>query len=104
MTNQFSEIKYEHLLKAIQEIDETVTRKGRQSCTYDLIHDRKLYPPKLVLSIASRFATGKELDPDEFEGGETTPAFKKLRDFGFVIKEKSNATTDPWLDIISKYK
>jgi 5-methylcytosine-specific restriction protein B len=104
MDNIFSVIKRDHILKAIKEIDETGIRKGRHSSTYDLIYNGKPYPPKLVISIAARFATGQELNSDEFEGGETTTAFKVLREQGFTIEEKTIAGTDPWIQIINSYK
>jgi len=54
-------INKDHILSAIQEIDKEGVRKGRHSSTYDLIYEGKPYPPKLVISIATRFLTGEEL-------------------------------------------
>ena len=34
-----------------------------------------------MISIANRFATGDELDPKTFKGGEDTPAFNLLKEF-----------------------
>jgi len=81
-------ITREHLIKAIEEINEKGIKKGRHSSTYDLIFDEKRYPPKLVISIANRFANGKELDHNTFNGGVGTDAFKKLESAGFVIEQK----------------
>lgn len=82
------QITKEHILKAIQEIDIKGVRAGRNSSTYDLIYNDKPYPPKLILSIANRYATGEELDHNTFAGGQGTPAFNLLKNEGFIIKNK----------------
>lgn len=82
------QIKREHILAAIKEIDREGIRSGRNSSTYDLIDEGKPYPPKLVVSIANRFATGKELDSNTFSGGIDTPAFKLLEKEGVEIVNK----------------
>ena len=81
-------ITKEHLLIAIREIEETGIRKGRHSSTYNVTYEGKNYPPKLIISIANRFANGEELDGSEFEGGKGTPAFQLLKREGFIIEEK----------------
>lgn len=88
------QIKKEHILAAIQEIDEKGIRLGRHSSTYDLIHEGKPYPPKLIISIANRFATGKELDSNTFVGGIDTPAFQLLNREGFEILNKGQVSSD----------
>lgn len=95
-----SNINKEHLKKAIQEIDEQGVRKGRHSSTYDLVYQGKYYPPKLVISIANRFANGNELDPNDFEGGKGTAAFDLLKKEGFEISQKN----DPIKSLIDNYK
>lgn len=90
----------EHLEKAIEEIDRVGIRKGRHSSTYDLIHNGKSYPPKLVLSIANRYANGSELQSSDFVGGEGTPAFKLLEEAGYKIIQKN----DPLKSLIEDYK
>jgi len=93
-------ITIEHLRKAIEEIETDGIRKGRHSSTYDLVYNNKTYPPKLVLSIANRYANGEELDPNNFDGGKGTEAFKLLEDAGFHIIEKSKQGE---YDILSEY-
>jgi hypothetical protein len=83
-----NKIDKENILSAIKEIDTNGVPAGRQSSTYDLIHNGKPYPPKFVISIANRFATGEELDHNTFEGGIGTPAFKLLESQGFKIQPK----------------
>ena len=85
-------INRNHLEKAIEEIDREGVRKGRHSSTYDLVYNGKSYPPKLVLSIANRFANGSELNANDFGGGNDTPAFELLKKEGFEIVEKSKST------------
>ena len=80
-----------HLEKAIDEIDKQGIRKGRHSSTYDLVHNGNFYPPKLVISIANRFANNIELDSESFVGGIGTSSFKLLEDNGFHIEEKNNS-------------
>jgi 5-methylcytosine-specific restriction protein B len=84
-------IKNEDILAAIKEIEaNSLLRKGRASSTYDLIYDGKDYPPKLVVSIANKYATGIELDANEFYGGPNKPAFDLLKKEGFMIVKKSD--------------
>jgi 5-methylcytosine-specific restriction protein B len=84
-------ITKEHLEKAIEEINRDGIRKGRHSSTYDLIHNGKTYPPKLVLSIANRYANNSELDSNDFAGGKGTEAFQLLENEGFIIVEKAES-------------
>ena len=88
------QINREHILEAIQEIDREGIRPGRNSSTYDVIHEGKPYPPKLVISIANRFATGEELDSSIFSGGIDTPAFQLLKKEGFEIVNKGDSISD----------
>ena len=78
-------IKKTDILKALKEITRNGVPNNRKSRKYHLRHDGKNYPPKYVLSIANKFATGKELLPSEFHGGpESNDLLKKL---GFKIVE-----------------
>jgi 5-methylcytosine-specific restriction protein B len=87
-----NEIKKDHIISAIQEIKANPSlRKGRASTTFDLIYEGEDYPPKLVLSIANRYATGVELDHNSFLGGENKPSFKLLEREGFVLVKKKAA-------------
>ncbi|KZY87186.1 hypothetical protein A3743_15320, partial [Oleiphilus sp. HI0072] len=56
--------------------------------TYDVIHEGKAYPPKLVVSWANVFASGDELDRNSFNGGKDTACFRLLEREGFQIEEK----------------
>ncbi|NQU33123.1 MAG: EVE domain-containing protein [Bacteroidetes bacterium] len=93
-------ITKEHIEKAIQEIEDKGVRKGRHSSTYDLIYEGKKYPPKLVISIANKYANGIELEGNNFQGGQGTAAFELLEKEGFEIIQKN----DPIKPLIEKYK
>lgn len=85
-------ITREHLLKAIDRIDkEGLPEKGHSS-TYDVIHNGKPYPPKVVVSWANGFANGKELDRANFAGGKNTDCFNLLEMEGFLIEQKDDTS------------
>ena len=73
----------EHILKALAAIDQEGVPWHRQSTKFDLIYGEKEYPPKYVVSVAFKFATGSELRQSS-GGAETNVFLKKL---GFEIKE-----------------
>lgn len=82
-------ISKENIISAINEIKANPeSRKGRASSTYDILYEGIEYPPKLVISIANRYATGIELGPNDFRGGIGTQSFKLLKEYGFEIKQK----------------
>ena len=89
----------EHLLSAINEINNyPEIRTGRQSSTYDLIYNDIAYPPKLVVSIANKFANGEVLDAKSFSGGLDTPCFQLFEKYGFNIQlKKENISPTYWL-------
>lgn len=82
-------IEKEHLLKAIEKIDNEGYDHHAESSYYDVVHNSKRYPPKLVVSWANIFANGEELDRKQFEGGINTPAFKLLEKHGLEIVKKN---------------
>jgi hypothetical protein len=68
-------IKREHILKAIQEIDRLGVPVGREGRSFSLIYEGKKYPPKYIISLANKYANGKDLDPSRFSGGKETNSF-----------------------------
>ena len=54
-------ITSDHILRALHEIDLHGVPPRRDSRQYYLRHGASLYPPKYVLSLATRYATGQEL-------------------------------------------
>jgi 5-methylcytosine-specific restriction protein B len=81
-------ITRDHVLQAIHEVDLDGYPEDARSTTYDLIHQGHRYPPKYILALAGKHATGEELDRASFTGGETSTAFSVLRKLGFVIERK----------------
>jgi 5-methylcytosine-specific restriction enzyme B len=78
----------EHLLAAIEKIDEEGIPPDAASKFYDVQYNGKLYPPKLIVSYANLFANNKELDRNKFAGGRNTACFKLLEEHGFKIVPK----------------
>lgn len=79
------EITKQDILKVLDFIDKNGIPSNRKSTRYNLLYKDNLYPPKYVLSIAAKVATGKELEPSQFNGGKETNSF--LINLGFTIKE-----------------
>lgn len=75
------EIKPEHVIKAIEEIDLNGYEKKHESTGFDLIYKNKQYPPKHVLQLASLIATGKKIR--KLSGGD--PTNNALIELGFFI-------------------
>jgi|SaaInlStandDraft_6_1057023.scaffolds.fasta_scaffold22234_3 hypothetical protein len=82
------EIKREHVVQAIDEIKRGDVPNARNSTKFDLVYSGMVFPPKYVLTIAGRYATGSELDLHDFSGGEE--ANKYLSSLGFEIKHKAD--------------
>ena len=59
--------------------------------TYDLVQDKRRYPPKAILGTAYEFATGQRLASGDFEGGKSG-AVKVLGELGFPIEPRRRAT------------
>lgn len=87
----FIGIKIEHVLQALQRIDEEGYPPPRRSTTYDLVYNGKAYPPKYVISLAGFFRNGKFIRESLFSGGETSASFPYLRELGFNILTKEEA-------------
>jgi hypothetical protein len=55
--------------------------------TYDLIWEKRPYPPKAILGTAYQFASGERLASGDFEGGKSG-AVGVLEKLGFDIQHK----------------
>jgi hypothetical protein len=60
----------------------------KESIEYDIIHDEKPFPPKVIMGIAYRLRTSENITGNMFEGGKNTPCFKRLEGLGFIIAPK----------------
>src|SRR5215471_7559053 len=79
-------ITRDNVLSAVAEIDANGIPKGREARGFDLLCEGKAYPPKYVISVAVKAATGQALDLSEFTGGE--PTNSTLRDLGFDVRRR----------------
>jgi len=83
----------DEVVRAMQEYD----RLGPESfysshgfaptTTYELVWEKRRYPPKAILGTAYEFATGQRLASGDFEGGKTG-AVKVLGNLGFTVVQK----------------
>ena len=96
------QIEKQHVLAALAEIDTNGVPLGRGSRSFDVVYDGKSYPPKYVISLAVKHATGTELDPSSFIGGE--PTNSTLRDLGFeVVKREKQGLRDNLDRVMDRY-
>ena len=92
----WDKVAHADVLRAIQEYD----RLGPEqffsahgfapTTTYDLVWDKRRYPPKAILGTAYEFATGQRLASGDFEGGKTG-AVKVLGTLGFTVQPRRPA-------------
>ncbi|MBX9450198.1 MAG: DUF3578 domain-containing protein [Taibaiella sp.] len=73
------------ILKAVQEIDLSAIPPRRFYTKYYLVLDGDKYPPKYVLGIAHKYASGKELDDDVLTAQQAGTFLKKM---GFRIEKR----------------
>ena len=86
-----SNLNEQHFVQAAAEIDREGVPEKRRSVHYDLVLSGKRYPPKYVISLATKYATGTEHPFDSFDAVE---AKKYFLDRGYeVIDRRSDATS-----------
>ncbi|MBW6480672.1 MAG: hypothetical protein K0B37_14685 [Bacteroidales bacterium] len=78
------QLSKQNILEAFTFIDKNGVPSKRRASKYNLYYNHKHYPPKYVLSIASKIATGIELLPSQFNGGKQTNNL--LTKLGFTIR------------------
>lgn len=98
MSPGIENMKGEHIIEAAKEID-----AGRYlpspSSIYDVVINDKVYPPKEILRLAYKIATGNEIG--KISGGE--PTNKYLRQLGFEIRtKKENRKEYSWVPVYKK--
>ena len=85
----FNAVQRVHVEQALADLMAGLMPAGfRDSTTYDVIHQGRPYPPKQLIALAYKHATGDIVAPDAFGGGEGTACFRRLRELGFLITEK----------------
>jgi hypothetical protein len=92
-TGLWERVKRDHVLRAIKEYDRLgpdrfFSEHGfAPTTTYELVWNKRRYPPKAILGVAYEFATGRRLDSGDFEGGKTG-AVRVLGNLGFDVEKK----------------
>ncbi len=76
-------IKREHILRSLEYMKNHGIPKGRKSKKFLLEHEGQHFPPKYTISLANKYANGKELESEHFSGGKESNDF--LRSLGFKI-------------------
>jgi len=94
---QWDKVTQPDVVRAIEEYDRLgperffSTHGFAPTTTYDLVQDKRRYPPKAILGTAYEFATGQRLASGDFEGGKAG-AVKVLGELGFTVKPRRPAT------------
>jgi len=78
-----------HVVSAINRLDQGYTTKFAESTKYDVIFNGKRYSPKEVAGVALEAMTGQYFEPKSFKGGENTSCFNALRRCGFTLVPKN---------------
>lgn len=84
-------INISHLEYATQEIIKDGVPKSRQSVHYDYLHGNRRFPPKYVISLAAKYAFGKELPSSDFNA---VRARDYLRSRGYTVLDRRECTLD----------
>ena len=77
--------------------DNSLVHHFDDSRTFDVIVNDKLYPPKAIIGIASKFIR-RILHPSEFSAGHDKKCFKTLINLGFSIVKKEEVREDIFND------
>ena len=93
MTHSISwdQVTHAHVTRALREYDRLGAKRFfsehgfAPTTTYELVWDKRRYPPKAILGTAYEFATGRRLQSGDFEGGKTG-AVKVLGNLGFRVE------------------
>lgn len=88
-----NEITRQHILAVMREIDRNGVPAGREGKRFQLLYKGKRYPPKYVISLASKYATGQKLSPSEFSGGQESNGFLAALGFNVVADRPSDTAT-----------
>jgi 5-methylcytosine-specific restriction protein A len=80
----------QHILAAIQDIQNGVKHSFGRSMFYDVLYKGARYPPKAVYGLAASKVSGRSYGPHDFKGGLRTFCFRTLRENGFEIVTKAD--------------
>ena len=82
----FQGLGEQHVLDALQALDDGREHRFGEQTTYELVHQGRAYPPKAVFGLAAGAMLGVELGPGDFSAGEGQACFRILRDLGITIR------------------
>jgi 5-methylcytosine-specific restriction protein B len=89
MSNIPNNINKEHIISAIQEIENKgISNSRRKATEYSLFYNNKEYPPKYVISIANKYANDEELNSNDFNSIQSRTFLTNL---GFDCIKKSGS-------------
>jgi len=85
----FAQVERTHVERAIADLAAGSSPAGfRDSTTYDVIHQGRPYPPKQLIALAFKHATGKVVTGDDFGGGVARTG--SGRTFGALNQKPTN--------------
>ena len=79
-------ISRKHLLAAAEIINREGVPKMRQSTRYNVLVNGSKFPPKYIISVAGKLATGKMISSQTFSGGAEANSFLRVRGFSIIDK------------------
>ena len=80
-------LEEEHFLQAADQIDKEGVPVERRSVHYDLVLRSKTYPPKYIISLAAKFASGVDHPSNRFNAVEAVNYFRS-RDYQITDRRK----------------
>jgi hypothetical protein len=89
----WDKVTRDHVVRAMREYDKRgaegffIKHGFAPTTTYDLLWEKRKYPPKAILGTAYEFATGHKLNSSDFEGGKSG-AVSVLEKLGFTVQAK----------------
>ena len=93
----WDKVAHADVLRALKEYDRLgpdsffAAHGFASTTTYDLVWEKRRYPPKAILGTAYELATGERLASGDFECGKTG-AVRVLGKLGFTVQERQPAT------------
>jgi hypothetical protein len=94
----WDQVSHADVVRAIHEYDQLgpegfFSQHGfAPTTTYELLWEKRRYPPKAILGTAYELATGQRLASGDFEGGKAG-AVTVLGDLGFDVEAKRRSAT-----------
>src|SRR5262245_32641806 len=94
---QWDQVSDDDVVRAIREYDDLGPERFfaehgfAPTTTYDLVWEKRRYPPKAILGTAYELATGERLATTDFEGGKSG-AVKVLGKLGFTVEPRRSGS------------